>query len=498
MASEAQILEARRKRAQELREAGESLFPARLPHKPDVIAEILARFADADAASLEADPHEVCVAGRIVGLRSFGKAAFVVLQGSGERLQIWVKREELGTEVYARFQLYEVGDFMWATGPLVRTKKGELTVDVNAFGFLAKSYRPLPEKFHGLVDVEARYRQRYLDLLVNRESRDTAVTRSRMVRALRQILDERGFLEVETPVLQPIYGGANARPFTTRHLTYGQDLYLRISFELYLKRLVIGGLDRVYEIGRDFRNEGISKKNSPEFTMLEAYQAYADYNDMMELVEALVAGAAEQLFGGTRLERDGRTLELAAPWARRSMAELIQEACGIDISQARTLDALRAQVRERRIPEVDPAKAQTWAVLVDEVFSTVVEPTLIQPTFVLDYPLELSPLAKRCEDRPEFVERFEAFIAGMEIANAFSELNDPDDQRERFERQAEARRSGDAEAHPVDEDFLRALEYGMPPTGGLGMGIGRLAMVFTGAAHLREVTLFPHLRPRDD
>ena len=498
MATEAEILEARRKRAQQLAERGESLYPARVPRPLDPLPEILARFGGLEASELERDRPGVQVAGRIVSIRSFGKATFAVLQADGARLQVWVKRDRIGPESYETFRLYEVGDFMWARGLIVRTRTGELTLDVEELGFLAKSYRPLPEKWHGLVDVEARYRQRYLDLLVNPEAREIARTRSKMVSVLRQVMDERGFLEVETPILQPIYGGANARPFTTHHNTYEQDLFLRISFELYLKRLIIGGLDRVYEIGRDFRNEGVSKKHNPEFTMLEAYQAYADYTDMMELVEVLVASAAERVLGTTRLERDGQTLELAPPWPRHTMVELIFNACKIDIEKANELETLREALRPHEIVGVDPAAAPSWARLVDDLFSATVEPNLIAPSFVIDYPAELSPLAKRCADRPALVERFEAFIAGMEIANAFSELNDPEDQRNRFEEQAKASRAGDEEAHPVDEDFLRALEYGMPPTGGMGMGIGRLAMILTGASHLREVKLFPHLRSRND
>ncbi len=498
MASEAEILAARRKRARQLSERGESLFPARVPRPLASIPDVVARFEKMDAEALESERPKVAVAGRIMSIRSFGKASFVILQGDGGRLQVWVKRDHLGAEHYDTFRLYEVGDFMWAGGPLVRTRTGELSVEVEDLGFLAKSYRSLPEKWHGLADVETRYRQRYLDLLANPRSRDIALARSKMISALREVMEERGFIEVETPILQPIYGGANARPFTTHHNTYEQDLFLRISFELYLKRLIIGGIERVYEIGRDFRNEGISKKHSPEFTMLEAYQAYADFTDMMELVEVLVAGAAERVIGTTRVERDGQTLDLAPPWPRHGMAELIFNHCKIDIEKADTLESLRRALRAEDVAGLDPDAAVSWARLVDDLFSVSVEPRLIAPSFVIDYPAELSPLAKRCADRPALVERFEAFIGGMEIANAFSELNDPDDQRVRFEEQARAGREGDEEAHPVDEDYLRALEYGMPPTGGMGLGVGRLAMILTGATHLREVTLFPHLRTRDD
>jgi lysyl-tRNA synthetase class 2 len=497
VATEAEILAARRARAERLREQGVELFPARVPRDRTSIPEILSRFGTADADALAQASSVFCVAGRIMALRSFGKMAFATLQSDGAELQVWLKKDALG-DAFEAVRLYEVGDFMWARGPLVRTQKGELTIEAREQGFLAKSYRPLPEKFHGLVDVEARYRQRYLDVLTNPESRQMFVARSRMISGIRDFLDSRGFLEVETPILQPLYGGAHARPFTTIHNTYDQLLYLRISFELYLKRLVIGGLDRVYEIGRDFRNEGVDRKHNPEFTMLEVYQAYADFEDMMALTEQLVAHAAERTLGTTVIERDGRKLDVAPPWPRRKMAELIREACGIDIERVTDLQGLQSAVKEAGIANVDVSAATSWAGLVDSVFSETVEPGLISPTFVIEYPAALSPLAKRESGRPQMVERFEGFMGGMEICNAFSELNDPDDQRQRFLEQAEASRRGDTEAQPLDEDFLRALEHGMPPTGGMGLGIGRLAMMLTGASHLREVKLFPHLRARDD
>jgi lysyl-tRNA synthetase class 2 len=497
VATEADILKARRERAEALLSSGTALFPARVPRPLDSIPELCSSYAEATTEQLDGDPRVVRVAGRLVGVRSFGKAVFATLLADGERLQIWVKKNDVGGEAFAAFRLYEVGDFMWASGPLVRTKKGELSVDVRELGFLAKAYRPLPEKWHGLQDVEARYRQRYLDLIVNQRSREIALVRSRTVTALRAFLDRNGFVEVETPILQTLYGGARARPFVTHHNLLNEDLYLRISDELYLKRLIIGGLDRVYEIGRDFRNEGVSRKHNPEFSMLEAYQAYADYHDMMELVESMVAAAAEQVLGTTRVEVRGSQVDLAPPWPRRSMAELIREATGIDIEKASELEALQDAVREARVDDVDPRAVSNWGVLVDDVWSAAVEPELIAPMLVVDYPAALSPLAKRCHDRPHLVERFEAFVGGMEIANAFSELNDPDDQRARFVEQAEALQAGDEEAHPLDEDFLRALEHGMPPTGGMGLGIGRLVMVLTNAASLREVKLFPHMRRRD-
>ncbi len=494
MASEAEILEARRRRADELRARGEELFPARVPRPLDRVPEVRAKFDATTAEELAKEKARARVAGRILALRSFGRFLFATLQSEGASLQLWVQQSGVGPDRYARFGLYEVGDIVFAEGPLVRTKKGELSVDVSDFGLLAKAYRPLPEKWHGLTDVETRYRQRYVDLIVNPGVREMAIARGRALAALREVLDRRGFLEVETPVLQPIYGGGYAKPFATHHNAYGEDLYLRISLELYLKRLLVGGLDRVYELGRNFRNEGVDRTHNPEFTMLEAYQAYADYTDMLELTEALVTHAAKRVLGRLELEYQGRKIDLTPPWPRRTMTELIRAACGVEIDRADTLPLLRDAVRDARIADVDPRAAPTWSKLVDELFSAVVEPELVSPTFVVGYPVALSPLAKRSPDDPRFVERFEAFIGGMEIVNAFTELNDPDEQRARFREQAEQRSAGDADVPPVDEDFLRALEQGMPPAGGLGLGFGRLVMLLTGAAHLREVKLFPHMR----
>ncbi len=496
MPTEAEILEARRRRAHEIRAAGEELFPARVPRPLDRVAELRARWDAASAELLERERPTARVAGRLVGLRSFGGGAFATLLGDGARLQLWLQKERLGPEVYARFARYEVGDIVWAGGALVRTKRGELSLDVTAFGLLAKAQRPLPEKWHGLADVETRYRQRYLDLLVNPDARAIALARGRTLAALREVLDARGFLEVETPILQPLYGGGYARPFVTHHNAYGDDLYLRISLELYLKRLLVGGLDRVYELGRNFRNEGVDRTHNPEFTMLEAYQAYADYEDMMELSEALVGAAAKRVCGSLVLERDGRKLDLTPPWPRRAMGDLIRDATGIDILQAPTLGALCDAVRAKPVAGVDPAKPPSWGKLVDEIFSAAVEPELVSATFVVGYPIALSPLAKRDPDDPRIALRFEAFIGGMEIVNAFTELNDPDEQRARFQEQAELRGRGDDEIPPTDEEFLRALEHGMPPAGGLGLGFGRLVMLLTGASHLREVKLFPHMRSK--
>jgi lysyl-tRNA synthetase class 2 len=476
-----------------LREAGVDPYPARVgPREP--IAEVRRRFDGRDAAWLEAHPERVAVAGRIMAARTFGRLLFFSLLEDGSRIQASARQREMAPALFALARGLDVGDFVRVEGPVWRTRTGELTVDARGLALLAKSLRPLPEKWHGLADVELRFRRRYLDLLVNEDARRIALVRSRAVAALRALLDARGFVEVETPVLQPLYGGAAARPFRTHHQLYDQPLYLRISDELYLKRLVVGGLDRVYEIGRDFRNEGVSRKHNPEFTMLECYQAYADYRDMMELTEALLREAAERALGTTRVEYRGEKLDFGKPWPRLRLCDAIEEATGVDVLAAPDLPALCEAVRAAGL---DPGDAPTWATLVDALMSERVEPGLVQPTFVVDYPRELSPLAKRSPEDPRLAERFEPFVAGMEIGNAFSELNDPDDQRERLLEQARASARGYAEAHPLDEDFLLALEYGLPPTGGLGIGVDRVVMVLADVPHIREVLLFPHLRPAE-
>jgi lysyl-tRNA synthetase class 2 len=487
--------EARRERLEALRAAGVDPFPARVPPRRR-IADVRRDFDARSGEELAADPPKVAIAGRIAARRSFGKLAFLRLVEDGASIQVSVRREELAPELFAFVQQLDVGDFVHVEGPVWRTRTNELSVDARGVVLLAKTLRPLPEKWHGLADVESRYRQRYLDLLANEDARRIAFVRSRTVTAMRSFLDGRGFLEVETPVLQPLYGGAAARPFTTHHHLYDQDLYLRISDELYLKRLVIGGVDRVYEIGRNFRNEGISRKHNPEFTTMECYQAYADYRDMMELVQALVQSIADEVLGTQRVSYQGAAIELSGEWPRLGMRDAIRAACGIDILAAGDLEALRAAVAARSVPGVDPGAAPSWGRLVDELFGETVERDLVQPTFVTDYPTELSPLAKRSAEDPRLVERFELFVAGFELANAFSELNDPIDQRERFEEARRLRAAGDEEAHPMDEDFLLALEHGMPPTGGLGVGVDRLAMILADAPSLREVLLFPHVRPR--
>jgi lysyl-tRNA synthetase class 2 len=482
---------ARRERLEALRKSGVDPYPARVGPR-EAIADVRARFDDLDAEALEADPKRVAVVGRITAIRSFGRLLFLNLVENGAKIQVSAKKKEIAAELFQFIKSLDVADFIRAEGPVWRTRTGELTVDVAQAQLLAKALRPLPEKWHGLTDVEARFRQRYLDLLVNEDARRIALLRNRTIAAMRVFLDSRGFVEVETPALQPLYGGAAACPFTTHHNTYDQDLYLRISDELYLKRLVVGGLDRVYEIAHNFRNEGMSRKHNPEFTMMECYQAYADYRDMMDLCEEMVREIVRAVCGGEKAEYQGETIDFEGPWPRVTLREKLLEAIGVDVLEHGDLESLRAAVEAAGLQRRD---APTWGKLVDDLFSHHVEPTLVQPVFITDYPVDLSPLAKRSPEDPRLVERFEAFIAGMEIGNAFSELNDPVDQRGRLEQQLRALDAGDEEAHPLDEDYLRALEHGLPPTGGLGVGVDRLVMIVTDAPNMREVILFPQLRP---
>lgn len=438
---------------------------------------------------------EVRVAGRIVGMRILGKATFAhIMDGSG-RIQIYARQDVLGEDKYALFKTFDIGDFIGVSGAMFRTKAGEITVEIRDYKFLAKSLRPLPEKWHGLVDVEKRYRQRYLDLIANPEVRRVFEIRSAVIEAMRRFLRQRGFVEVETPALQPIYGGAAAMPFETFHQALDRTLYLRIATELYLKRLIVGGFEKVFEIGKNFRNEGISIKHNPEFTAMESYEAYADYNDVMEMVEQMIPFIAREVFGKEEITYQGQTIDLRPPWKRVTIRQAILEETGIDFRQYPDQASLYRKMTQMGM-KVSPET--TWAKLVDHIVSTYVEPKLIQPTFVLDFPVDVSPLAKRKQDEPDLVERFEGYIGGMEIANAFTELNDPIDQRERFVKQLEERAAGDKEAHVMDEDFIIALEHGMPPTGGLGIGVDRLVMVFADQQSIREVILFPQLRTRGD
>jgi lysyl-tRNA synthetase class 2 len=447
----------------------------------------------------EGDDTVYRLAGRLGPLRSHGKTAFADLEDGSGKIQVYFKLDNLGAESYEIVKLLDQDDIVGVGGPLFRTRSAEITLQVNQLTLLTKSLRPLPRGkedergvLHGAVaDPELRYRQRYADLAVHAEVREVFRLRARMLGYLRRFLDGRGYLEVETPVLQPMYGGAAARPFTTHYDALDATFYLRIADELYLKRCIVGGFEKVYEIGHDFRNEGLDRWHNPEFTMAEWYEAYADYGDMAELTEAMVAGLATELFGSPVLERHGATLSFARPFARRDFHTLVRETAGVDLTTASESD-LRAALRRRNVEEAD---GLAGAKLVDEVFKHYVEPTLVQPTFVFDYPIALSPLAKPKRGDATRVERWELFVLGRELANAFSELNDPNEQRRRFEQQARFRAAGDAEAHQLDEDFLRALEYGMPPTGGVGLGVDRLLMLLADQASIRDVILFPMLRP---
>jgi lysyl-tRNA synthetase class 2 len=453
--------------------------------------ELARRFhAAGDDQLKEAGP--VVVAGRVVALRHHGKTCFAHLRDQSGQIQLYARADGLG-ERYALFINLDVGDFIGVTGELFRTRTGELTVAVRSFEFLAKSLRPLPEKWHGLKDVETRYRRRYVDLVMNPQVREVFVIKSRLIREMRAFLDARGFLEVETPMMQPIPGGAAAKPFVTHHNALDMALYLRVAPELYLKRLVVGGLDRVYEINRSFRNEGISTQHNPEFTMLEFYQAYADYEDLMSLTEEMLAHLGREILGATTLRYQGEEVSLAGPWRRLPFFDAISGAIDAAVGPETPLAALRKAAVAAGVPE--PRAGGGAVGLWKDVFDMLVEPTLVQPTFITDFPIELSPLSKRKAGDPRLVDRFELFIFRREIANAYSELNDPVDQRRRFEEQARERERGDEEAHWMDEDFVRALEYGMPPTAGEGIGIDRLAMLFTDSPSIRDVILFPHLRP---
>jgi lysyl-tRNA synthetase, class II len=480
------VLRDRREKLERLREAGVEPFPHSFEGREEIAA---VRAAHEGLEPGEETDSKHRVAGRIVARRGHGKAAFLDLRDGSGQIQLHAREDLLGPEAFELLVHLDLGDVIGAEGTAMATRRGgELTLSLTAWQLLAKSLRPPPDKHHGLEDVEIRYRQRELDLMANEETRRLFATRARTVREVRRWLDERGFVEAETPVLQPLYGGALARPFVTHHNALDRDLYLRIATELYLKRLVVGGVDRVYELGKDFRNEGVSHKHNPEFTMLEWYEAYADYEKTARDLEQLVAEVAERVLGTTTVEREGVEIDLAPPWRRVTLREAIRERTGIDVAEHPTREALAAAMG------TEPDPAEGWGKLVDGLLSRSVEPELMQPTFVLDYPVELSPFAKAHRSEPGLVERWEAFVGGMEIANSFSELNDPDEQRRRFEQQAAELRRGDEEAQPYDEAFVEALEQGMPPTGGAGLGIDRLVMVLTGARSLREVVLFPAMR----
>jgi lysyl-tRNA synthetase class 2 len=490
MEEQDQVL-ARRKKLVELQRLGCGAYPNDF-QPGDLAAEVAARHADTTPEALEADPTRVSLAGRLMAIRNFGKAAFAQLQDRSGRLQIYVTRAEAGDEQLAVMHQLDLGDIIGVEGRLFRTRTGELTVLVESLRYLAKALRPLPEKWHGLQDVELRYRQRALDLLVNAPVRRVFEVRAAILQQIRAFFTARGFLEVETPMMHAIAGGALARPFSTHHNALDIDLYLRIAPELYLKRLVVGGMDRVFELNRNFRNEGVSTQHNPEFTMLEFYQAYATFSDLMATTETLVATLAEDLLGTLRVPYGEHEIDLTPPWRRATLKDAVAEHSGLGRAEVDDPRRLRAYAEEHGIavpPDAPPGK------VVVEIFEKTTEAALIQPTFITEYPVEVSPLARLSDRDPTVVDRFELFVAGRELANGFSELNDPEDQRQRFEAQLRARQEGDEEAHAMDEEYVRALEHGMPPTAGEGIGIDRLVMLLTNASSIRDVILFPQMRP---
>ncbi len=490
---ESQIAQRRQKR-EALRAAGVDVYPRRFEHDLEPAA-VHAAHGARSAAELQEAAVELRVPGRLRALRSHGQTTFADLHDGAAKLQLMLRDSELDEESRRVVAQLDLGDYLGAEGLLVRTRTGELTLRVRRLSLLAKALRPLPEKWHGLTDIEQRYRRRYLDLVVNPESRRVFEARAQVIRGLRRALDGHGFLEVETPMMQLVPGGAAARPFATHHNALGLDLYLRVAPELYLKRLLVGGFHRVYEINRNFRNEGISTQHNPEFTMLEFYWAYVDHERLLAFTEELLRGLAAEVAGGSRLAWRGETLELEGPWPRWTIRQALERVAGVGQSESEDLSGLRAAARRLEV-ELPPGAGYGTALLA--LFEERVEPRLLQPTFITQFPLEVSPLAKADRDDPRFADRFELFLGGMEIANGFDELNDPDAQAERFRQQLAARARGDEEAHRFDHDYVRALEHGMPPAGGEGIGIDRLVMLLTGAPSIRDVILFPLLRPEDE
>jgi len=479
------LIKVRMDKLEALREKGINPFGQRFEvthHTQDVLEQ---------QEALIASGEEVVIAGRLMAKRGQGKAGFGNVQDVTGSIQIYSRQDVAGEDNHWLFKKADIGDIVGIRGTVFVTEKGETSISVREYTALTKSLRPLPEKYHGLTDVELRYRQRYVDLIMNKEVQNTFVLRSKIIRYVREYLDNNGFLEVETPVLHTIAGGANARPFISYHNALDMELYMRIALELHLKRLIVGGLERVYELGRVFRNEGIDTRHNPEFTMMEVYQAYADYHDMMDLTENLVKYVAEKALGTTMITYGEYEVDLGSPWARISMNDAVKEHTGLDFSTFTTDEEARAAAKSIGVPvDDDMPKGK----VLSEVFEEKVEEKLIQPTFIMDYPIEVSPLARRKDGQPEVTDRFELFIVGREHANAFSELNDPMDQKGRFEKQLEEKAKGDDEAHPMDEDYINALEYGLPPTGGLGIGIDRLVMLLTNSPSIRDVILFPTLK----
>ncbi|WP_431028627.1 lysine--tRNA ligase [Lysinibacillus sp. LZ02] len=480
----------RRQKMTDIREGGLDPFGSRF-ERTHLSNEVKQENEAFTKEQLEEDLREVVIAGRIMTKRGKGKAGFAHIQDLGGQIQIYVRKDAIGEEAYELFNKADLGDIVGVKGNVFRTQVGELSVKATEFTFLTKSLRPMPEKFHGLTDVEQRYRQRYLDLMTNEESKETFIVRSKIIRAIRNYLDNHGYLEVETPMLHTIAGGAAARPFITHHNALDMELYMRIAIELHLKRLIVGGLEKVYEIGRVFRNEGISTRHNPEFTMIELYEAYADYKDIMDLTENLIAHVAQEVLGTTTVQYGEDAIELGVGWKRVHMVDAVKEATGVDFWNPMSVEEARTLAAEHGV-EIKPAHEVGH--IINEFFEQKVEETLVQPTFVTGHPVEISPLAKKNPEDPRFTDRFELFIVRREHANAFTELNDPIDQRERFEAQLAEKEAGNDEAHEMDNDFIEALEYGMPPTGGLGIGIDRLIMLLTNSPSIRDVLLFPTMR----
>ena len=481
------LMQIRRDKLKELQDQGKDPYEITKFNRTNTAGQIKANYE-------EFEQKDVTVAGRIIAKRIMGKASFCTIQDSDEKIQSYVSINDLGEESYKAFKTFDIGDIIGITGFVFKTRTEEISIHAKEVTLLSKSLRPLPEKFHGLKDPDLRYRQRYTDLIVNPEVKQSFVLRSKIISKVRQILEEKGYLEVETPVLNTISGGATAKPFITHHNALDIDMYLRIALELNLKRLIVGGYDKVYEIGRVFRNEGMDIRHNPEFTMLELYAAYEDFNDMMDITEEIFSRTAKEVLGTTKINYQGQEIDLTPGWKRITMVDSIKEACGIDFNTITTDEEAVTLAKEKGI-EIPDATKETRGDVISLFFDEYVEKTLIQPTFIYEYPVEISPLAKKCPNNKKMTERFEVFIGGREYGNAFSELNDPIDQYERFKKQVEAKEAGDEEAGMMDEDYIQALEIGLPPTGGLGIGIDRLIMLLTDSASIRDVLLFPTMKP---
>ena len=480
------LMQIRKEKLDELKEQGKNPFEITKFNRTNTAGEIKANYE-------KFEQKDVTVAGRIIAKRIMGKASFCTIQDCDEKIQSYVSINDLGEESYKLFKTYDIGDIIGITGFVFKTRTEEISVHAKEVTLLTKSLRPLPEKFHGLKDTDLRYRQRYVDLIVNPEVKDTFVLRSKILKEIRKFMDEKGYMEVETPMLTTVATGDAARPFITHHNTLDLQMFLRIAPELNLKRLIVGGIDKVFEIGKNFRNEGMDIKHNPEFTNMEFYSAYEDYNDMMNIAESLISTVAQNVLGTTKISYDGAEIDLTPGWKKITMIDSIKEVTGVDFNTIKTDEEAQAIAKEKGV-EYEEIK-NTRGHIINEFFETFVEETLIQPTFVMDYPVEISPLTKRKKDNPELVERFELFIGGREYGNAYSELNDPIDQYERFKKQVEAKALGDEEAGMMDEDFIQALEIGLPPTGGMGIGLDRLIMLLTNSASIRDVLFFPTMKP---